>query len=172
VIEGARSGRAEKRLQFGEGQFNRIEVWTVRRQESQPSPRRFNRRTHFGLFVGGEIVEHDHIARLQGRDQNLLDVGAKRDGVHGAVEHGRRGHLGGPKGRDDRVRFPMAARRVVADPRAPGASSIAAQQVGGHAGFIHEHVLAGIVNRLRVSPLPAGGGHVRPTLFVGVYRFF
>jgi hypothetical protein len=28
------------------------------------------------------------------------------------------------------------------------------------------------VNRLRVPPVAAGGGHVRPTLFVGVYRFF
>ena len=35
LVERARTGRAEERLQFGEGQFDRIEIRTRGREESQ-----------------------------------------------------------------------------------------------------------------------------------------
>ena len=63
VVERARARGAEERLQFGERQFDRIEVGTVGRQKAQMRPGLLNRRADLGLFVGGEIVEHDDIAR-------------------------------------------------------------------------------------------------------------
>ena len=78
----------------------------------------------------------------------------------------------GPQGRDDGVRLPMAAGRVISNARPAQTSSKAAQQIGGHARFVYEDVLAGLVEWLCVAPLPASRCNIRSTLFVGVDRFF
>ena len=85
--------RAEERLQFGERLFDRIEVGAVGRQKSQPRSGLLNRRADLGLLVGGEIVEHDDIARSQRRHQDLLDVGAECGAVDRPIEDGRRRQL-------------------------------------------------------------------------------
>ena len=66
----------------------------------------------------------------------------------------------------------MAARRVIPEADASRTASVAAQQVRGYVGFVDEDVAARIVQRLRVAPMAAGRGDIRPTLFVGVYGFF
>jgi hypothetical protein len=75
VIEGARSRGPEERFQFRERHLDRIEVRAVGRQKSDPSARGFDRRAQLGLFVNGEIVEHDDIASAQqiGRDAAFVD---------------------------------------------------------------------------------------------------
>jgi hypothetical protein len=70
------------------------------------------------------------------------------------------------------VRLPVAARRVIAEPQASRAASIAPQQVGGHPRFVDEDIAAGVVDGEEVLPPPARRGDVRAPLFVGVYRFF
>jgi hypothetical protein len=126
VVERARTRGAQERLQFGEGEFDGIEVGTVRREKSQPRARLLNRHADGGLFVGGEIVEHDDIARAQRGHQHLLDVGAEGVGVHRPIEHGRRGQLGGTERRHHRVGLPMAARRVIPHARPAQAARVAA----------------------------------------------
>ena len=45
---------------------------------------------HGRLFVHREIIEHDDIARPQGGDKHLLDIGEKRRRWSiGPIEHGR-----------------------------------------------------------------------------------
>ncbi len=58
------------------------------------------------------------------------------------------------------------------EPRAPRAAAVAAQQIGRDATLIEEDVLAHVAYRLPPLPLVTRRGHIRPTLFVGVYRFF
>jgi hypothetical protein len=70
------------------------------------------------------------------------------------------------------VGLPMTARRVIAEPCPAKTPAIAAEQIGGDAAFIEEHVLPHVTQRQPVPPTAALGGDVRPTLFVGVYRFF
>jgi hypothetical protein len=66
----------------------------------------------------------------------------------------------------------MAAWRVIGDARAAWAPSIAPEQIGGDARFIHEDVLPGVVQRQRLDPVPPRRRDVSPPLFGGVYRFF
>jgi hypothetical protein len=66
----------------------------------------------------------------------------------------------------------MAIRRVITEAHAAGTSPVAAQEIRGDARFVDEDVGARVMQRLAVLPLAAGGDDVRPTLFVGVYRFF
>jgi hypothetical protein len=61
---------------------------------------------------------------------------------------------------------------VIPQPRAAGTAAVAPQEIGGHAAFIEEDVLPHVAERLPRAPLPPGRHDIRPTLFVGVYRFF
>ena len=66
----------------------------------------------------------------------------------------------------------MAARRMVVEAGPPGTATVATQQIGRDAALVEKHVLGGIVQRQPGPPLAALRGDVRPTLFVGVNRFF
>jgi hypothetical protein len=172
VLERAWAERAEECFQFGERLLDRIEIGAVRRKKPQQRSGLRNRCAHLGLFVSGEIVEDDHVTRSQGRDQDLLDIGAERGVVDRSIEDGRGGQLGRPQRRHHGVRLPVAAGRVIRDPRAARTACVATQDIRGDARFIHEDVLAGIVNGERRPPLPAVGRDIRSTLFVRVYGFF
>jgi hypothetical protein len=116
------------------------------------------------------VEDHD-IAGPQSRDQDLLDVGEKRWIVERAVEDRGRLEAIHAQRRDHRMRLPMAAGRVIAEPQPSRTAPIAAQQVGGDPRFVDEDIAAGVVDREQVVPPPARGGDVRAPLFVGVYRF-
>ena len=115
--------------------------------------------------------DHD-VARAQRRDQDLLHVGDERRRIDRAVEHGRGAESVEAKRGHDGVRLPVAAGRVVAEPGAAGTSPVAAQQIGRHAAFVEEDVLAHVAQRLPRAPLAARRRDIRPTLLVGVYGFF
>jgi len=168
----ARTRGAEERLQFGEGQFNRVEVWTVRRQESEERSSRLNCATHLRLLVRREVVEHDDVAWMERGHEDLLDIGPEGDGIDGAIEDGCRRQRRGPKRGDNGVGLPMAARCVIANARAARAAGIAANQFRRDARFIDEDVPARIVERQRLIPMTPRGRDIRPTLFIGVDGFF
>jgi len=172
MFERPRTPRAEERLQFGEGWFDRIEVRTVRREKSQERPGLLNRDADVGLFVGREVVEDDDVAGTQRGHEHLLHVRAKRGVVDRAIEYGRGRQLGGAQRRDHRVRLPVAARRVIGDPGPAQAAGVAAEEIRGHARFVDADVPRRVVERERLSPLAPGGRDVGTPLFVGVYRFF
>ena len=172
LVERARPRGAEERLQFGERHFDGIEVGTVGRKKAEMRPGLLDGRSHLGLLVGGEVVEHDDIAAAQRRHEDLLHVGAECGVVDRPIEDGRGRQLRGAQGRDDRVRLPMTARRVIPNPGPAGTAGVAASQISGHARFVDEDVRSRVVKRQRLSPPPSGGGDVRSTLFVGVYGFF
>ena len=102
----------------------------------------------------------------------MLHIGAKRRAIDRPIEHGGRREAVDAQAGDDGVCLPVAARRVIEQPRAARAPAIATQQVGRHATFVDEDVLPHIAQRLPQAPLAAGGSNVRPALFVGVYGFF
>ena len=68
VIKGPWTCGAEERLQFGEGEFDRVEIGTVGREKPQLRPDGFDGRADGGLLVGREVVEDDDIPRPQRRD--------------------------------------------------------------------------------------------------------
>ena len=172
LIKGAWSRRAEKRFQFRERHFDRIEVGTVRRQETELRARGFDRGADLGLFVDGEVVEDDHIARPEGRDQDLFHVGEKARGIERAIEHRRRSQSVGPQRGDHGLRLPMPAWRVVAQPDPAWTAAVSPQQIRGDAAFIEEDILAHVAQGQPVTPATAISGDVGPSLFVGVDRFF
>ena len=172
VVEIARSSGPEEGFQFREGLLDRIEVGTVGRQKSDLRPGGFDSRAHLWLLMDGEIVEHDDIAWPERRCQHLLYVGAKAGGVDRPIEHGRRSDPLGPEGGHDRVRLPMAARRVIAQPHTAETAAVSTQQIGRDAAFIDKDVLPRLAQRQPVAPAAPFSRDVGSPLFVGVYRFF
>ena len=61
---------------------------------------------------------------------------------------------------------------MIAQSHATGTAPVAAQQIGGDAAFINEHVPPGVAHRQPRAPAAPLSGDVGSPLFVGVYRFF
>lgn len=172
VLETARARGAQERFQFGEGLFDRIEVGTIRGQEAERGPGGVDRGADRWLLVDRQVIEHHHIAALQGGDQDLLDIREERGRIDRAVKHGRRREPVEPERRHHGVGLPVAARRVIVEARAAGTAAIPPQQIGGDAALIQKDVLPDIAQRLPVAPLATGRGDIRAPLFVGVQSFF
>jgi hypothetical protein len=126
LVERPRTCGAEERFQFGEGQFDGIEVGTVGREKAQERPGLLNRQAHRGLLVDSEVVEDDDITPPERGREDLLDVGVERGVVDRAIEDSRRSQLRGAERGDHRVRFPVAAGGVIGNAGPPRASCIPA----------------------------------------------
>ena len=163
---------AQVRLELGEGLLDRVQVGGIGRQVAQLRASGFDCAANVFAFVSAKVVHHDDVSRLEGWDQDLVDIGLKALAVHRAIEnHGRRDAAGsepGCKGGD----FPMAMRRGT--PQRPAAERPASEpyHIGGAVCFIDEDELSRIEAGLAFPPAPAPGCHVRALLFAGQHRFF
>jgi hypothetical protein len=172
TIECSGSRRSEERLELGKRLFDRIEVGTVGRQKPDLRADRFNRGADLRLFVHHEVIEDDDIAGPERRREDLFYVGEKADIVDRAIEDRRGADSSDRQRGDHRRRLPMTTRGVVVQPGAPRTATVAAQEIGSDAALVQKDVLAGVVQRQRVTPRAALRRDVSPSLFVGVYRFF
>ena len=172
MIETAWPRRSEERLQFSEREFNRVEVGTVGRQKPDLRADGFNRGADRRLFVDDQVVEHHDGAGAQRRDQDLLNIGEETRVVDGIIEDGRRPQAVQPQRGNHGGGLPVAAGRVIVEPLAARTASVAPQQIGGHSTFVEEHVLPDVMEREPLAPPAPIGGDIRPSLLVGVYRFF
>lgn len=163
---------AEPGLQFREGEFDRVEVRTIGRQKLQRGSCPFDGRSDVRLLVDAEIVEDDDVARMEGRDQDLFDVGQKAGRVDRAIEDPGSGETVETQRGEDRVRLPVAERRMIDEPLAAETPPVATQQIGRDATFIKKHEPRGVQGRDRRPPVGPGDDDVRSTLFSRVYRFF
>ena len=163
---------AQERFQFGEGQFDRIEIGTVGREKPNRRPHLLDRGSHRGLLVDHEVVEHDDIARSQRGHQHLFDIGEETRIVERPIEHRGSAEALTPERGDDGVRLPMTAGGVIMEAGAARAPTIAPEEIRRHPAFIEKHIRPRVAERLPVAPLATCSGDVGPALFVGVYRFF
>ena len=96
-LDGAGADAPEMGLELGKGHFDRIEVWAVGRQEEEPGAALLEDRLGLFALVAGEVVEDDHVARLQRRRELGLDIGVEdrcgswlRSIIQGAVRPSQR----------------------------------------------------------------------------------
>lgn len=172
LVEAPRSRGAEPRFQLREGEFDRIEIRAVRRQEAEPCADAFDGGLHLRLLVERQIIEDHHVARPQRRHEDLLDVRQEAGVVERSIEDRRRVEAVDPQGRDHGVSLPVPTRGVIAHALPTRTAAIPPQQVGGDARRVQEDVSARIVERLRILPVSPGGRDISAPLFVGVDRFF
>jgi hypothetical protein len=172
LIEAARPRRSQERFELAERELDRIEVRTVGRKKPQVRPGLLKGHPDVGVLVHREIVEHDDIAGLERRDQDLFDVGEKTRTIDRPIKHGWRPESLEAERRDHRMRLPVAAGGVIGEPRAARAPAVATQQIGRDAAFIEKDVPPPVAERQPLTPAAPRSRDVRATLFVGVDRFF
>lgn len=165
-------GGAKLGLEFGEDEFDGIEVGRVRRQEAKGGAASGDGFSDLGAFVARQVVHDDEVAGPQFRDQELADVVGEDLAVHRPVDDERSDQAGGRQPGDEGGRLPMSVRRVALDPLATGAAAIPAPQVGGGAGLVEEDQAMGGEPVLVGLPALPQGGDVRPKLLTGVNAFF
>jgi hypothetical protein len=74
-LAGAGLGRAQPGFEFAGDEFDGIKIGRIGRQIQQagtPYGDDFGQPDH---FVGGQVVEHDHVARHQGGAEHMVQIG-------------------------------------------------------------------------------------------------
>ena len=159
-------------LELREGLLDRIQVRGIRWQVAKLRACGFDCAANVFAFVSAEIVHHNNVARLEGWDKDLGDIGLETLAVHRAIEDHWRGKATGSKSSCEGGDLPMAVRGRA--PQTPAAQRPASEpyHIGGTSCFIDEDQPLRIEAGLAFAPAPAGGSHVRALLFAGQYRFF
>src|SRR5579863_7969119 len=85
-------GLAQMRLEFAEGQLDRIEIRRILREIDERRASSFDCLRDAGDLVDRQMVHEHDLAALEGRDKTLPDIGKKHRPVHGAFNHKRCGH--------------------------------------------------------------------------------
>ena len=111
-----------------------------------------------------------NVAGLQGRHQDLVDVGAEALAIDRAVEDPRGGQPRDPQRGEKRAGLPAPA--GVVDARATWCPAVPPKQIGGDAGFVQKHEGGDIPGRRRRVPRDPRGRDVRPIVFGWADRFF
>lgn len=122
--------------------------------------------------MGAQIVHHDNVARVEGRDENLLDVSEESIAVHRAVDDAWGGERVCAQPRDKGRGFPVAMRDFTDQPFAARRPAAQSYHVGRGAGFVDEDQALGIELRLIFNPSRPRFGDVRPILLRGAKAFF
>jgi len=172
ILQGTGSGLTQMGFEFGEGQFNGIEIGTVRRQVAEANPASRKQPADIMDFVGGEIVKDERIAPAQLRTEHPLQINREHLGIDGAFDQKGRFDAFMAQGRNEGVTLPVAVREGTEATLAPRTATTVAGQGGIQAGFINKHQLADIPAGLLLSPMPPGGFNVGPILLGGARRFF
>lgn len=159
-------------LEFGEGQFDGIEVRAVRWQVDQLGAGRLDGHANASHFMSSEVVHDDGVTRAKCRDQLLLDVSQEDSTIHGAIDDQRGGDAVRPQRSNERGRFPVAVRDFVHHALPTPGPPLATGHLGVGTCFIDEYHLVRVKMRLPIAPSGAALGHIGPVLFSGPQDFF
>ena len=163
---------ADDGFEFGEAQLDGVEVGAVGREEPQRRAGGCNGSLHAVDLVGCEIVRDHDVAGLQGRHEDLFDVGEETGPVHRAIEDPRGGEPGHPQRGDESAGLPPALGRVIGDALAARRAAIPPEEIGGHPALIEKDQVGRVEGRGRCRPLRAGGRDVGAIVFGRADRFF
>ena len=168
----ATASGANEGLELREAELDGIEVRAVGWQVPEGGPGGLEGALDAGDLVGPEIVGNDDVAGLQGRHQDLVDVGAEALAIDRAVEDPRCGQPRDPQRGEKRAGLPAPAGGVVVDARATWCPAVPPKQIGGDAGFVQTHEVGDIPGRRRRVPRDPRGRDVRPIVFGRADCFF
>src|ERR1700678_1970723 len=130
-------------------------------------------RSSYGLcLVGAEVVEDDDVARLEGRNEELFNIGAEAFAVDGPVEQAGRVDAVVAQGGKESRGLPAAMRNLVDEPLAFRRPAAQAGHVGFRPRLVDEHQSPGIDKALIGPPTRAMAAYVRAVLLARDKRLF
>lgn len=170
--DGVLGGLAQVCLQFAEGHFDRIEIWRIGRQIKQPRPCCFDRLPDAGHLVDRQIVHHDDVAALEGRNKTSLHVSKKQGSIHGALKDERCGHPAQTQAAHKGDDFPVPVWRVIDEPLADRTAAAKSHHGTVGPGLIDEDQPGRVEHALLAHPASARADHVGALLLGCVQSFF
>ena len=114
----------------------------------------------------------DDVAAVQGRHQEVLDVGQERAAIDRAIEHAGRVDAVGAQRRKKGERSPAAVRHLRPQSLAARCAAVGARHIGFRRGLVDEDQPSRIKPALILLPPRAPPGDRRPVLLAGVHGFF
>ena len=121
----------------------------------------------------GRKIVHDHdVARLEGWNQHLFDIGQEGLTIHRPVQHPCGGEAVAAQSGGEGGGFPVAEGSLADQSLAGGAAAPGADHLGIGASLVDEHQLARIKAGLAGLPFLSRLGDVGPVLFGRVQSFF
>jgi hypothetical protein len=118
---GAGTGLAQGGFELGPALLDRVEMGGIRGQRLQPRPPGRDDLGHPCDLVHRQVVQHDDVARPQGRPQHLCELGAKDYGIDRALHRHRGTHALDAEGCQQRDVRPIVLRHA-STTRTPGAA--------------------------------------------------
>ena len=170
--DGSFVGFTEQGLELGKDHLDRVQVGAVRRQEQQVctgisyGPARGN------AFVAAQVVEHDDIARPQGRHQELRHPCQEQAAIDGSVEHAGSNKPVGPQAGHERHGRPARMRHSGDETLSTQGPAISAGHVGLGPGLVDKDQARWVNAVLMALPSFALAGDVGPILLGGAQGFF
>jgi hypothetical protein len=146
-----------------------------RAQEQEPSALGANGRLSGRAFMGGQIVQDDEVAGLEGRGQLGFDVSLEDAPIHRRIDDEWRGERATAQAGDEGLRLPMAERDLGKKPLAFGATAAQAGHLGGGSGLVEEDQPMRLKPHLRLAnadPFLARLFDVGPIVLAGSQSFF
>jgi len=162
----------QMRFEFGESQFNGIEIRAVRRQVADANPSSRKQPADVMDFVGGEVVEDERVALAQLGTEHLLKISRKNLGINGAFDQKGSFNTVMAQGCNESGTLPVTVRDGAETTLAHRAATMMAGHLGVQTGFINKHQPADIPAGLLPSPKSPGSFNIRPILLGGARRFF
>src|SRR5512134_3697089 len=145
-------------LELGEGHFAWVQVRAVWRQEEEPGAALPEDGLGLFAFMRREVVEDDDVAGLQCRGKLRGDVEVEHLAVHRTIDDPGGGQAIAPQCGDERLRFPVTARRPRLEPLVAPGPAAQAYQFGRRGRFIDEDEAVRLAAHARLAaaaPHPA-----------------
>jgi hypothetical protein len=172
AFDGSLGGGSQERLEFGERQFDGVEVGTVRRQIDELGADAFDRFADAGHFVSGQIVHYDEVALLERRRQLLLNVAEEHRPVHRTVDHGGRCEAAQSQRADEGRRLPVAVRHAGHDALAAKGPAVQPSELRMGPAFVEKRQPPHVEMRLPEPPSLTAVGDVLAQLLSRMDNFF
>ena len=155
---------SQQSFELAEDLLDRIEVGRVFWQEDEARSDIADRSSHGLSLVGAEIVEDHDVARFEGRDEELFDIGVEALAVDGPVEQARGFDAVVTQRGEESRSLPAAVRNLVDEPLAFRRPAAQAGHVGLRPGLVDEDQAPGIDEALIGPPSFAVAAYVRAIL--------
>lgn len=170
--EGSASGLAQEGFEFGEGQFDGVEVRAVGREVEQLGSASRDGLRSSANFVAGEVIADDQVARGQFRGEDLLEVGDEHRAIHWPINEQRRAEPVMAQRGDEGIGLPMTVRDRAQAASTPVGPAIQAGHLGVESSLIQEDQPAHFPLQALLPPNGTRVPQFRPVLFGGAQRFF
>ena len=172
IIQGAGRRLTQVGFEFGEGQFNGVEVRAVRRQVADTHTASREQPGDVLDFVGGKVVQDERVTLAQLRTEHVFKISRENLGIDGSFNQKGGFDAFMAQGGNEGGTLPVAVRNGTGTTLTDLTATVQAGQPGVQTRFVDKHQPADIPVGLLSAPKCPGGFNVRPILLGGARRFF